>query len=1808
MKKVTLIIVLATLVGGVYGQQKIGNNPTSLNANAVLELESTNKGLLIPRLALTSTSSASPLSAFVAGMMVYNTATAGDVTPGFYVSTGSSWSKIDNQAATNLYGSNGSIPASTARTVGFNSGSSLNFDSNTLFIDGDNNRVGIGTTTPNNELDVNGSVRVTGTTNLRTTYLNSNNLFLRSDGNHGLVWNTTADGPRLYGFAGGLLGTQKRTNALFWNSTGNVGLGNTGPTERLDVTGNIKFSGALMPNNLAGTAGQVLTSAGAGAAPTWTTPSSATNIYNTDGSLSGNRTVTLGTNVLSFTSSPSNGTSHFTVDGTTLNVDAFTDRVGIGTATPSQKLDVAGTARFDGGALIQSFTNGTWINLPTTGPSGIGSGGPGVQAWIGYVQSNGQWFNDASAGDIAYRNTGGKLLWGNASSGAAMVLSSNNLGIGTLSPSEKLHVVGNIRSSSLAGTGSRMVVADVNGTMSTAAIPTSTTYTGSTSVTLNGTSFERAALTGDVTASANSNATTIANNAVTSAKISDGTIATADIADNAITKNKLENNIAIPGTANMTLPGGTTAERPVTPSAGMIRYNSTLGKTEVYQGGAWVSLDATQTYTASNGLTMTSNNVKLGGTITDASTSVNLGTNKFNFVSSASTGSGHFEIDGPTLSIDAATNRVGFGTSTPSGVTHSYTNSTTINHLVENVLSSNYAMSGYRASAKEFRIGTGGATESTYGVANEFFILDATSNAMRLVVDVTGNVGIGNTSPAEKLHVTGNVRVSSLAGTGSRMVVADANGTLSSTAIPGGITASNGLTVNGSDVKLGGTLTDATTTISMGSNKVDFTSAASSGAGHFNVDGTTFSIDAALNRVGVGTNTPQMTMHVVGTGADVVKVDNTTTTTAVAGASNLSLVNTNNTVNNYAAISARNSALGFSSSIEFLNLNHNATGSASGSIRFVTNNAGSIAERMNLTSTGNLGIGTSSPNAPLQFANTTGRKLVLFEVANNDNQIYGFGIDNNTLKYQVENTTASHVFYAGTSATTSNELVRITGTGRLGVGTSGPNSTLSVNGRAQFGDNTITNNDSNDNIYIERNANFTQMHLYNTDLSNTDINAYISLNRTGTVNGSGNSTPGMNIWTSSAHPIRFSTNVLERMVITSGGNVGIGSTAPSERLDVTGNVRFSGALMPNNAAGTAGQVLTSAGAGAAPTWTSVSILDIYSADGSLASNRIVTQGANTLAFTSTASTGTSHFTVDGTTLNVDANNNRVGIGTATPANTLDVSGTLRVTGTTNLVTTYLNNNPLYLRNDLNHGVAYNGTADGPRLFGWGGGILGTANGTNALFWNLSGNVGIGNTAPSEKLDVTGNVRFSGALMPNNTAGTAGQVLTSGGAGAAPTWTTISAGSTYTGSTSVTLNGTSFERAALTGDVTAAANSNSTTIANDAVTYAKMQNVSANNRLLGRATTGSGDIEEITLGTGLSFTGTTLNAATATTIYNGDGSLTGNRTVAQGTNTLAFTSTASTGTSHFTVDGTTLNVDANTNRVGIGTSTPVAPLDVYHGSTNASFIRIAGVGGSGNTTGLHFSPWGVRPSAGAKIEGIDDGNGGAYLTFSTINNGTAVAAERMRINSSGNIAIGTTTATSKLTIEGGLQITGGQSIATQGTHIQWNRDCCDGATSILNHKGGGGGGIKFGEINSTNVTTEWARFDGSGRFGVGNNNPQHPLHMGSGAHVTSAGTWTNASDLRLKTNVVDSKYGLDEVLKLRSVDYEMKANGEKQVGFIAQEVKKVVPEVVSGDENSETMMGISYGNLVPVLVNAIKEQQAQIEEMKKEIEELKKNKK
>ncbi|HMH33347.1 MAG TPA: tail fiber domain-containing protein, partial [Puia sp.] len=96
-----------------------------------------------------------------------------------------------------------------------------------------------------------------------------------------------------------------------------------------------------------------------------------------------------------------------------------------------------------------------------------------------------------------------------------------------------------------------------------------------------------------------------------------------------------------------------------------------------------------------------------------------------------------------------------------------------------------------------------------------------------------------------------------------------------------------------------------------------------------------------------------------------------------------------------------------------------------------------------------------------------------------------------------------------------------------------------------------------------------------------------------------------------------------------------------------------------------------------------------------------------------------------------------------------------------------------------------------------------------------------------------------------------------------------------------------------------------------------------------------------------------------------------------------------------------------------------------------------------------------------------------------------------------------------------------------------------------------------------------------------------------------------SDSRLKTNIHPLPYGLKDVMRMQPVSYKWKDNATMQkIGLIAQEVKKIIPEVVIGDEKKE-MLGMNYAELVPVLINAIKEQQQQLEDLKKEMTEMKK---
>ncbi len=121
----------------------------------------------------------------------------------------------------------------------------------------------------------------------------------------------------------------------------------------------------------------------------------------------------------------------------------------------------------------------------------------------------------------------------------------------------------------------------------------------------------------------------------------------------------------------------------------------------------------------------------------------------------------------------------------------------------------------------------------------------------------------------------------------------------------------------------------------------------------------------------------------------------------------------------------------------------------------------------------------------------------------------------------------------------------------------------------------------------------------------------------------------------------------------------------------------------------------------------------------------------------------------------------------------------------------------------------------------------------------------------------------------------------------------------------------------------------------------------------------------------------------------------------------------------------------------------------------------------------------------------------------------------------------------------------------------------------------------------------------------------------GAPTGGAGTGANFrgkafivnSDKRIKTNITNTKYGLNTIAKLRPVNYTLinDVKHETQVGFIAQEVKEIVPEMVTGKEGDLSkgeILGVNYGGLVPILTKAIQELKKENDLQEIEINQLK----
>ena len=278
----------------------------------------------------------------------------------------------------------------------------------------------------------------------------------------------------------------------------------------------------------------------------------------------------------------------------------------------------------------------------------------------------------------------------------------------------------------------------------------------------------------------------------------------------------------------------------------------------------------------------------------------------------------------------------------------------------------------------------------------------------------------------------------------------------------------------------------------------------------------------------------------------------------------------------------------------------------------------------------------------------------------------------------------------------------------------------------------------------------------------------------------------------------------------------------------------------------------------------------------------------------------------------------------------------------------------------------------------------------------------------------------------------------------------------------------------------------------------------------------------------------------------------------------------------------LFVDAANNTVGIGRVPSSMSLDLESnssGTLNAFRIRNSNAA-AGAEVKQHFSLNRTGSSIDFECAGIVAGKEqewtttaatvDGFMAFRTIRDETT--AERARITSNGHLLVATTNES---------QVSG------NGVKLNYDNTNSNGRVFVV------GGSQTAGESFSCYA-------NGAYRF-----------YVAYGGQVFSTNTSIGGiSDERLKENIVDLETGLDEVMALKPRRFDWKdgqGSGKKNVaGFIAQEVEPVLSDLIEDflHDDLEDAKAIRTGDLIPTLVKAIQEQQAQIESLKAEVEALK----
>ena len=314
------------------------------------------------------------------------------------------------------------------------------------------------------------------------------------------------------------------------------------------------------------------------------------------------------------------------------------------------------------------------------------------------------------------------------------------------------------------------------------------------------------------------------------------------------------------------------------------------------------------------------------------------------------------------------------------------------------------------------------------------------------------------------------------------------------------------------------------------------------------------------------------------------------------------------------------------------------------------------------------------------------------------------------------------------------------------------------------------------------------------------------------------------------------------------------------------------------------------------------------------------------------------------------------------------------------------------------------------------------------------------------------------------------------------------------------------------------------------------------------------------------------------------------------------SATSTGNMIFSNGGTErMRIDASGN-VGIGNNNPTFKLDVN------GYFRVSNDGGGGvgglwtmrNTASGATNPdKNFRVNATGSLEIINN----AYnsVRFTLTDSGTLFAGEAVQApiyydynNTAFYVNPNDTSNINNLVMNGFIQ----------------GRSCADTNVNTANDTGS----ISIRGSSSTVASMSFHRTGAYAiNMGLGTDNvfriggwsaSSNAFQMDGSGNLTMLNNVTAYSDARLKTDIVKIENALDKVQQLNGYTYTRTDTGSKQTGVIAQEVMKVLPEVVMGSE--DTHYSVAYGNMVGLLIESIKEQQGQINELKLTIEQLKGN--